>query len=139
MASDNTPKDILRNHNLRKTDCRLDVLAFFMQKKNALSQGNLENHLKQYDRVTLYRTLNSFLEAGIIHKIPNSQGIATYGLCYDTCSPHDHEHNHVHFKCNQCGQIQCLDEKTVPEVSVPDGYLIESVNMIVDGVCDSCN
>lgn len=139
MASENKLRDILGNHGLRKTDCRLDVLAFFMNQKNALSQSILENHLKQYDRVTLYRTLNSFLEAGIIHKIPNSQGIATYGLCYKTCSPDDHEHNHVHFKCNQCGQILCLDEKAVPEITVPAGFMIESVNMIVDGVCDSCN
>ena len=138
METDDLLRRVLMSHNLRITDCRKNVLQFFMDREAALSQGDLETQFKQYDRVTLYRTLNSFLDAGILHKIPNSQGAATYGLCHETCSPEHHNHNHVHFKCNNCGQIKCLDDKSVPEVTVPDGYLIETVNMIVDGVCAKC-
>ena len=132
-------KQILKNHSLRITDCRLDVIDYFLSNKNALSQGDLEQRLKQYDRVTLYRTLNSFLESGILHKIPNESGTATYGMCYDTCGPHDHNHNHVHFKCNSCGQIQCLDEEQmIPTVALPKGYEAEGANLIIDGKCDEC-
>ena len=131
-------KSILKSHKLRITDCRLDVIQFFIHEKNALSQGDLENRFPEYDRVTLYRTLNSFLDSGILHKIPNSTGVATYGLCHTTCSPDQHLHNHIHFKCNDCGQIICLDDKKVPDVKVPDGYQIENVNLIVDGVCAAC-
>jgi len=131
-------KTILKSHNLRITDCRMDVLRYFLDKKGALSQGNLENRFTQYDRVTLYRTLNSFLEAGILHKIPNESGTATYGLCHDTCTPEYHLHNHIHFKCNNCGQIECLDDEEAPSVSVPKGYVTERVNLIVDGVCAKC-
>lgn len=130
--------EILKNHRLRITNCRLDVIDFFMEKSKALSQSDLENRFKDYDRVTLYRTLGSFLESGILHKIPNATGVATYGLCHETCSPEQHDHNHIHFKCNNCGQIECLDDKAVPSVSVPSGYQIESVNLIVDGVCAEC-
>ncbi len=131
-------KDILQSHKLRITDCRLDVIEFFIQEETALSQGDLEHQFTQYDRVTLYRTLNSFLDSGIIHKIPNSTGVATYGLCHETCSPHHHEHNHIHFKCNQCGHIECIDNRAVPSVSVPRGYKVETVNVIVDGICAKC-
>ena len=131
-------KDILKNHGLRITDCRMDVIAYFIHHKTALSQGDLEQKLTQYDRVTLYRTLNSFLDSGILHKIPNESGTATYGLCHDTCGPDHHEHNHIHFKCNNCGQIECLDDKEVPVVSMPEGYTVEKVNLIVDGICASC-
>ena len=129
---------ILKSHNLRITDCRLDVIDFFIKAKNALSRGDLEAQFKKYDRVTLYRTLNSFLDSGILHKIPNSMGIAAYGPCHETCSPEKHNHNHIHFKCNDCGQIECIEDEKVPNVSVPDGYQIESVNLIVDGVCAAC-
>lgn len=129
---------ILKEHDLRITNCRLDVIELFMNEKSALSQGDLENNLKEYDRVTLYRTLHSFLDSGILHKIPNEDGNATYGLCHDTCSPDHHHHNHIHFKCNNCGQIECLEEKEVPQVTVPSGYQIEGINMIVDGVCANC-
>lgn len=131
-------KTILKTHKLRITDCRLDVMNFFLQRKGALSQGDLEGRFQQYDRVTLYRTLNSFLESGILHRIPNDNGTATYGLCHTTCSPDSHDHNHIHFKCNNCGQIECLDDKQVPSVAVPSGYQIENVNMIVDGICAQC-
>lgn len=137
MSQENL-KTILKSHNLRITDCRLDVMDFFLEEKNALSQGDLENRFKKYDRVTLYRTLNSFLDSGILHKIPNATGVATYGLCHDTCSPEHHNHNHIHFKCNDCGQIECMDDKKVPNITVPEGYHIESVNLIVDGVCAAC-
>ncbi len=137
MSQENL-KSILKSHELRITDCRLDVMQFFLNEKGALSQGDLENQFTQYDRVTLYRTLNSFLDSGILHKIPNETGTATYGLCHDTCSPDHHDHNHIHFKCNSCGQIECLDEKVVPKVTVPTGYQIDGVNMIVDGICATC-
>lgn len=137
MSQENL-KSILKSHELRITDCRLDVMQFFLNEKSALSQGDLENQFTQYDRVTLYRTLNSFLDSGILHKIPNETGTATYGLCHDTCSPEHHDHNHIHFKCNSCGQIECLDEKVVPKVTVPAGYQIDGVNMIVDGICATC-
>lgn len=132
-------RDILKKHKLRITTCRLDVIEYFLNKKKALSQGDLESKFSNYDRVTLYRTLGSFLESGILHKIPNETGSATYGLCYETCSPEDHSHNHVHFKCNKCGEIECLDDKAVPTVNLPNGYKIKSVNMIVDGLCLNCN
>lgn len=131
-------KHILKNHGLRITDCRLDVLEYFLSKKKALSQGDLESEFTGYDRVTLYRTLGSFLESGILHKIPNETGTATYGLCHETCGPEDHIHNHIHFKCNECGEIECLDDKAVPQVNIPKGYQAHMVNVIVDGVCLSC-
>ncbi|MEM9896098.1 MAG: transcriptional repressor [Bacteroidota bacterium] len=131
-------KSILKKHDLRVTDSRLEVLRIFIEDGNALSQGNVENRLSGHDRVTIYRTLNSFLDSGILHKIPNESGAATYGMCYSTCSPKMHNHEHVHFKCNSCGQMQCLNQEHIPPVTVPTGYKIDAVNMIVDGVCSKC-
>jgi Fur family ferric uptake transcriptional regulator len=132
-------KDILKAHNLSITPCRLRVLELFMMEDAALTQRDLEKKLVQHDRVTLYRTLNSFLAAGIIHKIPNSEGVATYGRCQDSCAPDHHHHDHVHFKCINCGQIQCLDDQPIPKITLPEGYMIESANLIVDGLCVKCS
>ncbi len=131
-------RNILKNHQLSITNCRLGVIDYFLDKKKALSQCHLEAQFRDYDRVTLYRTLGSFLESGILHKIPDETGTAIYGLCHETCTPQDHSHNHIHFKCNKCGETECLDDKVVPEVDLPKGYQIHMVNMIVDGVCLNC-
>lgn len=133
-------KAILKKHNLRVTNCRIDVIDYFIGKSKALSQGDLEKSFKEYDRVTLYRTLNSFLEAGILHKIPNDTGMATYGLCHETCTPKHHIHDHAHFKCNNCGTIECLESPlTTTNILLPQGYMMENINLIVDGVCRHCN
>lgn len=133
-------KNILKNHSLRITDCRLDVLSFFINHNKALSIKDLEDNFDKYDRVTLYRTLNSFNDKGVLHKIPDDSGLATYGLCHTTCTAEEHHHNHIHFKCQQCGQLECIEEEiNVPAVALPVNYKLSGVDVIVNGTCDKCN
>lgn len=129
-------KQILKSHKLSVTTARIDVLEFFIRRNKTLSFKDLEDEFKDSDRVTLYRTLNSFTENGLIHKIPDDSGFATYGLCHDTCSSEDHKHDHMHFKCNECGTIECLDQH-IPNITVP-GYKVTEANLILKGVCNNC-
>ena len=131
-------KKILKNHDLRVTDCRLDVLQHFIESNHALSTRELEERFSQYDRVTLYRTLSSFTEKGVLHHIPDDSGFARYGICHDTCSPDSHDHNHVHFKCDICGNLLCINDYHVPEINLP-GYQIQERNLILTGICKDCN
>ncbi len=131
-------KHVLKKHNLRVTDCRIDVLERFYSKKHALSMKVIETELEGYDRVTLYRTINSFIDKGVLHRIPDESGSASYGICAETCTAEKHSHNHVHFKCSRCGQIDCLSSYSVPVVDLP-GYEISDSNLIINGVCKSCN
>ena len=130
-------KNLLKNHALRITDCRIDVLEKFYKTNHALSFKSLEDELNDYDRVTLYRTLNSFIDKRLLHRIPSEDGFASYGLCSAECSEFSHHHDHVHFKCNSCGHIECLPDQHVPKVNLP-GYVIEEQNLIVNGVCKIC-
>lgn len=136
MARYSEIKKILKTHNLRVTEGRIDVLEFFIRHKRALSFKDLEDEFTDSDRVTLYRTLNAFTDNGVLHKIPDESGFATYGLCHDTCDSDDHKHDHMHFKCNACGTIECL-EQNIPTVNVP-GYQIQEANLILKGVCKTC-
>ena len=136
MARYSQIKKILKSHKLRVTEGRIDVLEFFLRQNKTLSFRDLEEEFKDSDRVTLYRTLNSFTENGLIHKIPDDSGFATYGLCHDTCDANDHAHDHMHFKCNACGTIECL-EQNIPEVKIP-GYTVTEANLILKGTCKNC-
>jgi Fur family transcriptional regulator, ferric uptake regulator len=129
---------ILKNHDLRITACRQAVLEAFLTNDGALSTPQLENDLAQFDRVTLYRTLHSFTEKGILHIIPDDSGAAQYGICFETCAPGDHQHNHVHFKCEDCGTISCLNNHHVPAFKIP-GFVVKEINMILRGTCSQCN
>ena len=129
-------KDTLKQHALRITDCRMDVLEMFLRSTHALSFKDLEEELSGYDRVTLYRTLNTFIEKGVLHRIPDDSGFASYGICHDTCSPGEHHHDHVHFKCDSCGNIECLPKFNVPKIDIP-GYEIHEANLVMNGLCDT--
>lgn len=130
-------KKILKDHSLRVTDCRIDVLQMFLDANYALSFRDLEDRFAAYDRVTLYRTLNSFMENGVLHRIPDDSGFARYGICQDTCTPDHHQHDHIHFKCDECGNIECLPGHYPPRVSLP-GYKVTDTSVILKGVCQHC-
>lgn len=128
----------LRSHKLRITETRQKVLVEFINGHKALKQTDLENTLgNSFDRVTIYRTLNSFLESGIIHKIPDDGGVAQYALC-DNCTEHAHHDEHIHFKCTVCHKLECLDHYTVPKFEVPQGYTVQTADLLVTGVCGEC-
>jgi Fur family ferric uptake transcriptional regulator len=130
-------KKLLKNHKLRITDCRIDVLDQFFNTRHALSFKDLEEELKDYDRVTLYRTLNSFIDQGLLHRIPSENGYAMFGLCKDDCNEQAHHHDHIHFKCRICGHIECLSNQYPPKIDLPD-YEIEESYLIVHGICKNC-
>lgn len=137
----NNPTYLLQEHKLRITNCRKQVLKTFLERKSALSHADLEEVLsKDYDRVTLYRTLKTFLENDLIHRVLDDGGSTKYALCTHThAGEEDHDHEHVHFKCEKCGKTICIEEVSLPHVILPKGYINKEVNLLVTGVCDKCN
>lgn len=140
MAQLTTATDVLEKYAIRRTGCRKDILEEFMGVGHALSQPDLERSIgEDYDRVTIYRTLTLFLDKGIIHKVLDDTGAMKYALCPDTCSEHGHKHEHVHFKCVQCGNTNCLEDLEVPDFQLPSGYQLQESNLLLSGVCDVCS
>jgi Fur family transcriptional regulator, ferric uptake regulator len=133
-------EEILKSSALSLTAGRKTILDIFLSSPNALAHQDIETICKEkYDRVTIYRTLQTFLEKGIIHTIPSSDNITRYALCNDDCIVTGHHHdNHVHFTCDTCGKTICLVETEVPSVHLPKGFRAHQINMIVSGVCKSC-
>ncbi|MGY6744996.1 MAG: Fur family transcriptional regulator [Cecembia sp.] len=135
------PTKILKDHQLRITSCRKEVLRTFIEKKSALSHSDLEDILKEaFDRVTIYRTLKTFLETDLIHKVLDDSGATKYALCtHGHKGTHSHDHEHVHFKCESCGRTICIDEVSLPKIKLPDGYVNKEVNLLVTGICSQCS
>jgi Fur family transcriptional regulator, ferric uptake regulator len=130
--------DILSNHNLKHTGCRVAILDMFCKRKVALSQPDIEAELdKEFDRVTIYRNLSTFLQKGVIHKVPDDANASKYALC-DNCDEHEHSDSHVHFKCCVCQTTQCIDHVDIPEVKLPEGFIPEKTSFLIEGTCKSC-
>jgi Fur family ferric uptake transcriptional regulator len=136
----NVVENLLTEGNLRVTQPRKLIMQVLCASEAALSQADIERALdSQVDRVTVYRTLKSFEEAGIIHKISDTDSVAKYALCLDECSKGSaHSHNHAHFHCNACGNTTCLNSVHIDVPDLPKGYLVSETNLIVSGLCTAC-
>jgi Fur family ferric uptake transcriptional regulator len=129
----------LKQHHLRITQIRLDILLYFQKSNSALSHADIVDYFnKKFDRVTIYRTLTSFEENGLLHKIPDDSGIAKYALCHHEQNVHAHDDNHVHFKCSKCSKIECLHTIEIPKLSLPKKYKMTNANLLIEGICAAC-
>ncbi len=131
--------DILRRKHLSVTDSRKKILSLFLNAGDALAHGDIEKKAgEKFDRVTVYRTLQTFVEKGIIHTIPTADNSIRYALCKE-CEEGHHHDEHVHFVCNNCGKTICLDDVVSPKIELPDGYLAQEVQVVINGTCKDCN
>lgn len=135
----NMKMDILKKNNLSITEGRKKILELFINSEGALAHADIEKNTgENFDRVTVYRTLQTFVEKGIIHLIPTTDNSILYALCKDNCQAGHHQDNHVHFVCSECNKTICLEEVTVPQVKLPKGFVPEHAQMLVSGVCGEC-
>lgn len=131
--------EILRRKNLSITDSRKKILSLFLDSPDALAHGDIEKKAgEKFDRVTVYRTLQTFVEKGIIHTIPTSDNSVRYALCKDCKEGHHHD-DHVHFQCKNCEKTICLDDVVSPDINLPYGYSAENVQVVINGTCRECN
>jgi len=132
-------KEILRKNQLSVTDSRKKILELFLENPSALEHKDIEEKSgEKFDRVTIYRTLQTFVEKGIVHTIPTADNSVHYALCKDECIEGHHYDNHVHFVCDKCQVTYCLDGIAVPEVKLPTGFRPSQIDVVVNGLCKNC-
>ena len=132
-------EDILQNHKLKNTKLRKAVLSLLMESDKGLSHQDISKTIEvEFDRVTLFRTLHSFEENGILHKIIDPNGTAKYA--YTLPAQSEKECSHAHFICLKCEEVFCLDEVfPLEEVKVPKGFSKKAIDVQVKGFCDKCD
>lgn len=135
-----SPKDILQRIRLRDTQPRRLVLRALLAMDRPLLHKDIEEWIGAQDAainlVTIYRTLDIFLEKGIVHRQPSSGG---YVLCTLT-DTHDH---HGLLSCDTCGHVEefadkslCKAEDTIAKKAgfTPRHHVSEII-----GTCFSCS
>jgi Fur family ferric uptake transcriptional regulator len=129
-------KTMLKERGLRITEPRLAVLRELHREATAVSHADLTERLvpKGFDRVTVYRTLITLTDVGLLVKTDLGDHVWRFELSSDKGKVHT---AHPHFICVQCGSIDCL-----PAGSVSlrlEGALGRSVQEVqVKGRCDEC-
>jgi len=124
----------LKNRNIRISHQRLKILEYLINNKchPTVEQIylSLNKDMPTLSKTTIYSTLNTLIDAGIVRAI----NIEEYETRYDITTE-----NHGHFKCESCGEIydfnidmNLLDTKDLKNFKVNDK------NVYFKGLCPKC-
>jgi Fur family ferric uptake transcriptional regulator len=129
----------IRRTGARVTRARMEVLAVLLAAERALTHHEVERRINRHlgiDRVTVYRVLDWLTGHNLAHKIAGEDRIWRFNAANDES---ERRHTHAHFKCNQCGEVICLDEVHAARgIQLPSGYRSQEVELTVKGLCAGC-
>jgi len=128
-------EQILKHHNLKNTGCRKYILNELLSSDKALSEHEIKHALPDlFDRVTFYRSLKTLEEYNIIHHIILHDSTVKYALNKEAFPQGDH----AHFHCVKCDIVTCLDMQLPDAPNLPDGFSVNSVEVLLEGICPDC-
>lgn len=130
---------LLQKRNVRPTAMRMLIYKFLLEQEAAKTLTDVEKHFEKSERTTLYRTLKTFEENGVVHQIDDGTGTLKYALCEEDCNCEIERDLHLHFHCNECDETLCLTEHKIPQINLPHGFTAEDANLVVKGICDKCS
>ena len=128
---------ILAEHGVKATANRLMIARALADAHRPLTMTELEDLLETIDKSNVFRTLQLFREAHLVHALEDTGDGVRYEFCHSHAEGHDDD-LHVHFYCEKCHRTYCLEDKPVPAVDPPEGYVVESSSMLLRGICPDC-
>jgi Fur family ferric uptake transcriptional regulator len=131
---------LLEKSGLGPTPKRLKVLEVIGNNNCPLSAHEIFETLSRtnsINRVTIYRILDLLVEKGLVDRISSGGRSFHYGL-----APNENHHPHPHFYCKHCGNMECLDPKSlyIDTALIHRTFpgLIQNVEVRFDGICKNC-
>ena len=130
-------REMLKAAKLYCTRGRIDIIMVLMKAGRPLSQDQIArcSGKKHFDKVTIYRTLESLLGVGLVHKAFVDKRAWHFELA-DHCTEHQ---CHPHFTCMNCGDTHCLMAISLPMAKSPyKGFVIRRQQVRLEGLCPGC-
>ena len=130
-------RTMLKAAELYRTKVRIAILKVLMKADEPLSQDQIARRLgkKHFDKVTIYRTLESLLKVGLVHKAFIEKRAWHFELAHN-CTE---SQCHPHFTCTNCGSTHCLTEMSLPMAGSPHkGFIIHRQQVRLEGLCPAC-
>jgi Fur family transcriptional regulator, peroxide stress response regulator len=127
------------NKGLKVTPQRLAILKFLRDNRIHPTAEKIHHELlKEYPAIsltTVYNTLSSFVEAGMVKEIDIDQNKMRFDYMID---PHDH------FHCRACDNVYDIDYNTsvlddnMRNRKTIEGHKVDAVSINLKGVCRYC-
>lgn len=121
-------EQLLKNHNMKITAHRVDILETIMNLDNKSTIKNICKSLPDIDKSTIYRNIEILEDSNIIIKIVNGDSEIAYEL----------KGRHRHYlNCIKCKTRRMINYCTFEEEEL-DGFIVLDHTLIVDGICEKC-
>ncbi|MEM9772403.1 MAG: Fur family transcriptional regulator [Cyanobacteria bacterium P01_D01_bin.73] len=139
MANTHTSSSIveaLRGKGLRVTPQRVAVYDNLLKRSDHPTVDqimiDLNHDLPVSSKATIYSTLSSLREAGLVREILLEEGVTRYD---SNVGPHHH------FRCSSCSSIIDVPWNALNvswAENLPGGHAISSHEVTIHGICNSC-
>ena len=129
---------ILTRAHLRRTAPRIAVLSALLDAAAPLTQDRIAATLGRSapNKVTIYRTLETFLSAGIVHKAFLHDRTWHFELAHNCTAAQCHPH----LTCTNCGDTHCLPDLQIPMPQTQHkGFIIHRRQTRLEGLCPNCS
>ncbi|WP_321392611.1 Fur family transcriptional regulator [uncultured Desulfuromusa sp.] len=128
---------VCRERNLRLTPQRLEIFKKIAQATDHPTAEKLHQRLIEgmptLSLDTVYRTLGTFLDIGLISKVDTIESQARFEVS---------EFQHHHLICEQCHKIIDFEWRQVDELELPDQVQslgnFKRKKVVVYGICQDC-
>lgn len=123
----------------RNTASKAEIMELLKDHGGAMSHDMIQANVgSSIDRATIYRVLNRFCDDGKVHKVIGDDGKQYFAVCHNCGETKKiHSHQHVHFRCLECGNVECLEQTL--SIPLPKDYQPQFYNLVVSGVCGNCH
>ena len=128
---------LMEHHCVKPTANRILIAQALLDAGRPVSMMEIEAMVETIDKSNIFRALQAFREAHLVHVLDDTGDGVRYELCH---SHHDDEDDdvHVHFYCEKCHRTYCLEDTPIPPVSIPEEFEVETVNYLLKGICPDC-
>lgn len=133
--------DDLRAHGQRVTQARRAVLEVLAGTPDHVTADQvvalLSSSHPQVHRATVYRTLETLVEFGLVSHMHGSAGATLYHFASAA-----EGHSHLHAHCRNCGRVVVLEADVLAEAASRSadetGFRLEPSQSVLVGLCAAC-
>lgn len=140
-----TIKRLLSNKDYRFTKQREKIYDIFLKNKKHFTTKELQDSLQKYNISisTIYRTLELFLEIGVIKKTKIKDEYY-YELKHNNCNKKEF---HIHINCNNCNKILHLNNDKIKknidsvyfDIQKKHNFILRDMSLVFKCSCKQCS
>lgn len=130
----------LKSLGIHITRCRIAVFKMFYHHNEALPTSYINKYFSgSIDRISVYRALKTFIQKGILLRIPNTEGEIRYMLSHNKKDGSAIGKTQLaYLVCTSCEKMKLLDESVFQQFTLPENLCVKHCHVLLEGVCTKC-